>query len=254
MTQDLTTLICLFRHPDQAQAAFEDILKAGIPEANITLIGSPGSTIAASRSSLAELNVPEKDVEHLLEGLEAGGVVLSVSAISEHADKVESIFADHKSAKIDEAVIDDDMSGSALPLAAAALPLGAASDRAIPIVEENLQVGKREVERGGVRVYRRIVEIPVEESVTLREEHVLVERRPVDRAVTDADLALQGERTIELTETAEEAVVDKQARVVEEVLVGKETSEHTEQIHDTVRHTEVEIEEIAPVSSGSQTF
>lgn len=76
------------------------------------------------------------------------------------------------------------------------------------------------VDQGGVRVFRRIVEIPMEQSVNLREEHVTMERRPVDRAATDTDVAF-GDRTIELTATAEEAVISKNARVVEEVLVGK---------------------------------
>src|SRR5437764_3366736 len=51
---------------------------------------------------------------------------------------------------------------------------------AIPVVEEQLKVGKREVQRGGVRVFSRVVETPVNESVNLREEHVNVERRPVN--------------------------------------------------------------------------
>ena len=253
MTDDLTTLICLFHHYDQAQAALEDILEAGIPESNVTLIGGSGSSISANGSSLAELNVPEKDRQHLLDGIEAGGVVLSVAAISDHADKVESIFKAHKAGKIDEAVVDDDLSGAAplaagIPLAAAAFTTG---QTVIPITEEELVVGKRNVDAGGVRVYRRIVEIPVEESVTLREEHVNVERRPVDRAVTRADLAAQGDRVIELTETAEEAVIGKSARVVEEVLVGKQVTQHTEQIHDTVRRTEVEFEEIEPGTTST---
>ncbi len=250
MTDDLTTLICLFHHKDQAQAALEDILEAGIPESNVTLVGDAGSNITASQSSLQELNVPQKDIQHLLEGIQAGGVVLSVAAIHDHADKVESIFKTHKAGKIDEALIDDDMSGAGLPLAAAA-----AGETVIPIAEEELVVGKRTVDAGGVRVYRRVVEIPVEQSVNLREEHVNVERRTVDRPVTDADLAIQGDRVIELTETAEEAVVGKSARVVEEVLVGKEVSQHTEVIQDTVRHTEVEIEEIEPdlTSTTSRT-
>ena len=253
MTDDLTTLICLFHHRDQAQAALEDLLEAGVPESNVTLIGGSGSNITASQSSLSELNVPEKDLQHLLDGINAGGVVVSVAAISDHADKVESIFRDHKAGKIDETVIDDDMSG------AAGLPVAAAADTVIPIAAEELVVGKRNVDAGGVRVYRRIVEIPVQETVTLREEHVSVERRAVDRAVTDADLAAQGTHVIELTETAEEAVVGKSARVVEEVLVGKEVSEHTERIQDTVRHTEVEIEQIEPgltstTGSNSHTF
>ena len=257
MTEDLTTLICLFHHRDQAQAALEDILEAGVPESNVTLTGGTGSNITATQSSLSELNVPQKDLRHLLDGIQAGGVVLSVAAIQDHADKVESIFRAHKAGKIDETVIDDDMSGAGLPLAAAATGYAATApasgEIAIPIAEEELVVGKRNVDAGGVRVFKRIVEIPVQESVTLREEHVNVERRPVDRAVTDADLAIGGNHVIELTETAEEAVVGKSARVVEEVLVGKEVSQHTEVIQDTVRRTEVEIEEIEPNLSSTST-
>ncbi len=113
----------------------------------------------------------------------------------------------------------------------------------IPVVEEQLEVGKREVERGGVRVESRVEEVPVEEQVTLREEHVRVERRPVDRPVEAADAAFK-EGTLEVTERAEQAVVGKQARVVEEVVVGKEVAEHTETVRDTVRRTDVNVEEV----------
>jgi uncharacterized protein (TIGR02271 family) len=113
----------------------------------------------------------------------------------------------------------------------------------IPVVEEELQVGKREVERGGVRVESRVEEKPVAAEVQLREEHVHVERRPVDRPVTDADKAFR-EGTLEVTERAEEAVVAKSARVVEEVVVGKQVEEHTETIRDTVRRTDVDVQEV----------
>jgi len=119
-----------------------------------------------------------------------------------------------------------------------------AGETAIPVVEEQLQVGKRTVDQGGVRIYRRIVEIPAEETIKLREEHVVVERNAVDRAATPAEMEGRGNRSIELTETAEEAVITKNARVVEEVMVGKETAEHTEHIRETVRRTEVEVEEL----------
>ena len=111
----------------------------------------------------------------------------------------------------------------------------------IPIVEEQLSVGKREVERGGVRVRSYVVETPVEESVRLRDETITVERRAVNR---DADVTGDAfrERTIELTETDEEAVVAKTARVVEEVVVSKDVTERTENISDTVRRTEVDVE------------
>ena len=119
-----------------------------------------------------------------------------------------------------------------------------AGEQFIPIVQEDLVVGKRQVERGGVRIYSHVVEQPVSADVTLRDERVVVERLAVDRAATDADFST-GTGVIELNAKGEEAVVGKTSRVVEEVRVGKESSERTESITDTVRHTEVDVEPIA---------
>ena len=114
----------------------------------------------------------------------------------------------------------------------------------IPVVEEELKVGKREVERGGVRVETRVEERPVEEQVNLREERVRVERRPVDRPASEADFnEAQHGRSFEVREKSEEAVIGKEARVVEEVVVGKEAQERTETVRDTVRKTEVDVVE-----------
>jgi len=114
----------------------------------------------------------------------------------------------------------------------------------IPVVQEELQVGKRAVQRGGVRVYKRVTEQPVQESVQLREEHVSVERHPVDQPATEADMSALQDEAIEMRETAEEPVVSKSARVVEEVVVGKEATERTENISDTVRRTDVDVEQL----------
>jgi len=113
---------------------------------------------------------------------------------------------------------------------------------ALPVVEEELQVGKRTVQTGGVRVHSRVVEEPVDETVELREEHVRVERRPVDRPLNARDELR--DQTIEVTETAEQPVVQKRARVREEVVVGKETTTRTENIRDKVRRTEVDVEKL----------
>ncbi len=118
------------------------------------------------------------------------------------------------------------------------------SGNVIPVIEEELRVGKREVETGGVRVESRITEKPVEEQVTLREEHVKVERHPVNREVSSADLANFKEGEIDITTRAEEAVVAKQARVVEEVEIGKQVTERQETIRDTVKRTDVEVDKI----------
>ena len=112
----------------------------------------------------------------------------------------------------------------------------------IPVVEEEITIGTREVERGHVRIYSRVTEQPVEESVRLREEKVTVERRPVDRPATEADFAAAGKDVIEMTETAEEPVVTKRARVVEEVVVQKDVTEHTETVRGTERHTDVDVQ------------
>ena len=114
----------------------------------------------------------------------------------------------------------------------------------LDVVEEKLEVGKRAVEKGGVRVHRTVEERPVEEKVNLREEHVNVERRPVDRPVTAADQHAFKEGTIEVTETREEPVVAKTARIVEEVVVNKDVSERTETVRDNVRRSDVQVEQL----------
>jgi len=116
-------------------------------------------------------------------------------------------------------------------------------DEYIPIAEERLTVGKRAVRGGRVRVRSYVVETPVEEQVALRQEHVDVERRTVNRPVTAADEALFQERTIEASETSEEAVVAKEARVKEELVVRKDAEERVQTVSDTVRRTEVEVED-----------
>jgi uncharacterized protein (TIGR02271 family) len=114
----------------------------------------------------------------------------------------------------------------------------------IPIIEEELHVGKRVVETGGARLRSRVIERPVEESINLREEHVHVERTPVNRPATDADLTNFQEGEIEITEHAEIPVVAKEARVVEEISLEKEVEEREETIRDTVRRTDVEIDNL----------
>jgi uncharacterized protein (TIGR02271 family) len=116
---------------------------------------------------------------------------------------------------------------------------GARSDaEVIPVGEEELRIGKRDVSHGRVRVRSYVVETPVTESVNLREENVHVERRPVDRPASAADEVLFQDRTIELEERAEEAVVAKEARVREELVINKEVGERTQTVSDTVRRTE----------------
>jgi len=119
---------------------------------------------------------------------------------------------------------------------------GSGEQEVIPVVEEELRVGKRDVSHGRVRVRSYVVETPVEQDVSLREERVSVERRPVDRALS-GDEALFQERTIDLEERSEEAVIAKEARVREELVINKDVGTRTETVSDTVRRTEVEVDD-----------
>ena len=114
----------------------------------------------------------------------------------------------------------------------------------IPVIEEQLQIDKRVIETGGVRVRSKVIEKPVEESVRLRNQYVIVNRTPVNREVTDEDLSSFREGEIEFLELAEVPVIAKHARVVEEVEIGSQVSEHEEIVQDTLHRTDVQVEEI----------
>ena len=120
------------------------------------------------------------------------------------------------------------------------------SSQSIPVVEEKMQVGKREVESGGVKLRSRIIERPVEENLRLREEHVHVERRPVNRPANEQDMSGFKEGEITMTEHAEVPLVNKEARVVEEVRLSKDVDEHNEKVRGTERKTDVEVDKLNP--------
>ena len=113
---------------------------------------------------------------------------------------------------------------------------------AIPVVEEELRVGKRDIEQGGVKVKSHVVETPVTEEVSLQQERVSVERRPVNRPLSANERAFE-DRTIEVEQRGQEAVVSKEARVKEEVVVNKDVQQRNQKVSDTVRRTEVEVED-----------
>jgi stress response protein YsnF len=124
-------------------------------------------------------------------------------------------------------------------------PAASGSEETVQVVEEEVSVGKRKVANGGVRVTSSVSERPVKETVQLREEHVEAERRSADRKLSadEAEAAFK-EKTVEMMGTSEEAEIRKEARVVGEVSLSKETKERQQTVRDTVRRTDVEVEKI----------
>jgi hypothetical protein len=124
----------------------------------------------------------------------------------------------------------------------------------IPVVEEELRVGKRTMVRGGARVHAFMEEVPVVETIELLEEQTTIERRPVNRRLSEEEIVASGllqDRVIEVAEMREEAVVTKEAFVREELVVKKTVEKRIEQINDTVRRTAVEMERLEPELAGA---
>lgn len=129
------------------------------------------------------------------------------------------------------------------------------AEERIPVVEEELQVGTREVVRGGARVRTRVEEVPVAQEVELVSEVVRVSSRPASRPVSEQELEQGGllrDRVIEIAQVREEAVVSKDVVVREEIVVTKTTERRVERIHDTVRRTVVETEDLANEAAGGK--
>jgi uncharacterized protein (TIGR02271 family) len=265
------TLTAIYDTRSAAEAVRDELVGLGVPSANIVMRGTESgaaSTTTATEdkgfwASLADLFVPDEDRHTYAEGLRRGGYLLTAQVPDGMEDQAIEILERSGAVDIDERAESWRQSGwTGYQAGQTATGTGTMGERAsmlasgqpgtrttdleggetIQAAEEQLHVGKREVGRGSVRVRSYVVERPVEEQVALRQERVTVERRPVDRELQPGEAAFQ-ERTIEAVERGEEAVVDKRARVTEEIGVRKDVATETETVRDTVRKQEVEVEE-----------
>jgi len=206
--------------------------------------------------SLKSTAVPDEDRYTYAEGMRRGSVLLTVQVDEAYLDRAADVLEHAGAVNLDEQEetwrksgwtgYDATAHGTMHPAAAA---VQGSQDETLKVVQERLVVGKRAVEGGRVRVRSYVVEQPVETQVTLHQERVGIERQSVDRPATAADLAAFQERTIEARATSEEAVVSKEARIVEEIAVTKQAADRVETVRDTVRETKVEIEDTTTTAS-----
>ena len=246
------TIVGLFDNRSDAERVAQTLTDEGFEQREIHVYDQTTSaTRTAARDGGGEGSFwswlfgsdDDEDARYYSDGVQRGGTVLAVTTDDERAGHARAILERRGAAEVHDEDSGRGMTGTSTARTAGARA-SAGGEHVLPVVEEELKVGKREVSRGGVRVVSRVHERPVEAEVRLRDERVNVERRPVNRPVSDADSAAFTEDTIELTETTEEAVVGKQARVVEEVVVSKDANERTETVRDRVRKTDVQIERV----------
>jgi uncharacterized protein (TIGR02271 family) len=223
----------------------------GVPPRTLHTNEGPTGKIARFFSNLFGGDEQPEEVGHYQEAVRRGGAVLTATVLDEVQMKaVRSALHEAGAVDIEERVSqwkNTGYNGYDPSAAQYSADETAAERQSFAVVRESLEVGKREVQTGSVRVYSRATATPVSEAVTLREEHATIERHPVDRVATAADLKAA---SIEVRETAEHAVVAKTAHVVEEVTLGKEASERVETINETLKGTEVEVERVEGAQPG----
>jgi uncharacterized protein (TIGR02271 family) len=254
---------------------------AGIGQSRITgplssqFTGSGRGVNGGLVPALSSLGVPHDDAEGYAEGVRRGGSLIVARVDESQVDEAIRALERHTPVDLEDRRGDwrrggwtgfDQSSSDDYPLetsgigdaaarmraadrapfandAASRTDPGTGREESVPIVEEKLEIGKRQVERGTVRVRSYIVETPVHEDVRLREETVTVERRTASDASLAAGADAFRERTLEVSETDEVPVVSKTTHVTGEVVVRKEVEDRVETVSDTVRRTEVEVED-----------
>jgi len=262
MTATTRTVSAFFDTREAASNAVDELVKAGFPRASLSLVeGSkqPGASTADHDGgfweALKDFFFPEEDRYTYTEGLRRGGYLVTARTADANYQRALQILDREGAVDIDQRAqswrsegwtgyTGGRMAGASTVQTPTLSSTGmtSAREQVVPVVEEELKVGKRETGHGLVRVRSYVVEKPVREQVSLTEEHVHVERRPVDRPLSTGEGTFQ-ERTIVAEEKREEAVVSKRARVKEEVVLKKDTQQRTETVSDTVRRTEVKVED-----------
>jgi uncharacterized protein (TIGR02271 family) len=241
------TIVATFPSIGEAEKAAATLEAAGINRAEIQVLDSVAarqyeeastaerrtgggfwSWLMGDVESEAERGFPEEDARYFTETIRGGAALLMVTTSDQNADRVRQLLGRRGGRDVHDR--------------AAGTQTATRGDVVIPVVEEDVKIGKRPVDRGTVRVYRHVTERPIEEHLRLREERIRVERRPVDRPISTVPRDAFKEETFEVTEMAEEPVVEKRARVVEEVAIGKEVEARDTTVRDTVRRTDVDVQ------------
>ena len=257
-------IVTLYDTAEHAEAAKRSLESAGFPSSEISMINSKTLSLAGDKlrepglwHRLFGRDIQQYEATVYGRSVEAGGVVLTVRVPENEVARATSILNSHRAIDLTKRAEQEGLLAAAPPTAAAkptpaARPApatmaaaGATSgEEVLALAEEQINVDKRLVQEGTTRIRRFVTETPVEAQVTLHEEHARVLRR----AITDPNYVRNldwTDKTIEVTETVEEAVVTKSVHVAEEVVIQREGSDHVKTVKDKVRRQQVEVERVA---------
>lgn len=234
-------ILGLFESKEKADSAVQDLIQEGFSPRDIEMkdyrefTKEPEPGESGLHAFLREIGLMGGERKH---AYKEGDYLVRVDTDERYVAAATDILNRHGAMDIDRR-------------AAARKAEGKEAPEKLESIEEELKVGTRSVSRGGVRIYTRPTERDVEESVSLREEEIHVERHPTDRPASEKDLEAFKEKSYEVRAEGEEPVVRKEARVKEEVEISKQAKERKEVVHETLRGTKVEVEKLSPEEETS---
>ncbi len=259
------TIVAVFDTPEHAKATVSALKAGGFHGEDISLIDR--DRLAGGSASDGGVREPglwgrlfgsdvyrhEADVYG--QTVQEGGTVVSMRVLDSEVAHATGILDLHHPIDVNDravtsgvapvARVESARAAAAAPMTAqqsvAVTPkIAAAHDDVLRLAEEQLQVGKGMVETGRTRVRRFTTEREVAQDVTLHEEHAEVFRRAVSEPAAFADVDW-ADSEIEVSETAEHALVNKTARVVEEIALRKVGTDHVETLHEKLRRQQAEV-------------
>jgi uncharacterized protein (TIGR02271 family) len=237
----MKTLYRVFDSSDQASRAYDELTLAGFPADQISILcgSADGQTMAnlyaidVPGGGQMAANAPMRD--RLASDSDVRGALTWCGVPTTELDACAQAL--QNGAAFEAIMVEDTQADDARAI------LERGEEVVVPLIQEDLTVGTREVEAGGVRVTSHVREFPVEKQVTIHEERVTVERRTVDRPLDEEPAAFR-DQDLEVRGITEEPVIRKRARVTEEIRLHKDRSEQLQNVDDTVRHTEIAVTDL----------
>jgi stress response protein YsnF len=249
-------VVAVYDTEANANAALKSLKSAGYLMDDISVIRKETE---AEEAGLYEPGIWQRlfgrDLEHheaavLGRSFKEGSVIVSVRVPETEAAKVLSLLDSHEPVNVMDRAKAYEFMGATPGLAKTAAPSKLRDEELLRVAEEQIDVGKRIVEAGHTRVRRYVIEKPVEAKISLHEEHAEVIRHAISDPANMKDIDWT-EKTIDVTETAEEPVVNKTVRITEEIVIRRQGSDSTRTVRDTVRRQQVEVDHL-PVGAGKK--
>lgn len=261
------TIVAAFDTPDHARAAVKALKAGGFHGDDISIFDKERLAAAGNgiKQGLKEPRlwrrmfgegIHEHEATVFGQTVQQGGAVISVRVLDSEVAHATGILDVHRPMSVSDRAITTGAAPApkveALAKEAAATPLAAAqrvatspkvaelNNEVLRLAEEQLEIGKEMVVTGRTRVRRFTTEREVSSDVSLHEEHAEVLRRAITEPTSFKNVDWS-DSEIEMVETAEHALANKTARIVEEISLKKVGSDHVETIREKLRRQQAEI-------------